>query len=1148
MDVPQPPLSTPWRSPVRPPAYGLSPVSPLQLEPAPQDVPQPVPEKSVYGAPLPQTPAQYQHAVPLVSPDTSLAASPRGYDRTEQVGLGELATPRWTADDRRSVPASVNSSPLQTRLPPSSPAQSVPYDYARSPGAASASQQQAARQARAMAYTVSGSNTITRSETRDTMPSFTSVQQLGALHVPTPDTNRDAGTTSSTSRRASMLPVSASISALDKQQNQSTGTRTYRNPPTPSDAPSKHRISSGSFLPSFLRGGRGFLGFGTADVSRKLDGFSVSPRNTHTAHEETADQSTQSLPARMLFPQDTSQGMPGGLPLADEDPFQPTPKTVHPDTGSLASAGSRVPSTGQSSSQWSLVAENHDTTRANAANARSDAVDASERASLSTKPSPTALSTPSRKNSARSARSRTFRQSMHEKRDEDDDSGSLAGRLSRRSLGAIGNLFKSSPKRAERASGEHDDELEKPKSRSRLSFSRWRRQSVSGKSVHDAPAMPTAPSLPPKSTLREENKDAVPPMRADREEPSAYYAAKAQGSRIPRPSSMMRLLSSKPGDTGETRARQTPSRLPQSISMHTVRSDSQSTRIPSTPSYSYGISSRASSIAESEKRAETASKQRRSPAKREELKPTKVRTLRRAQNMEATDALQRQRALQASTPSRVYTRKAALVAETSTPSGLPRSVSRQSQLRAPSVASVPLATVRAHDASTGDAEIERHIQRVQQRKLAGGMSQADLDKQLEYPAPVAPSKRLSARQAEVIYGNHLCPYELQELHEYESIYYVGSFARHKHYAVPDKPDRNYGYDDERGDYELNLRDHLAFRYEIVKLLGRGSFGQVLQCKDHKTGHHVAVKLIRNKRRFHKQALVEVNIMEHLTRGDPNDEHNVVHMSDSFTFRGHLCVTMELLGINLYELIKANSFEGFSCQLIRRFASQTLACLALMQSMNIVHCDLKPENILLTHPRKSGIKVIDYGSSCFENGKVYTYIQSRFYRSPEVILGMDYTVAIDMWSLGCILAELHTGYPIFPGENEQDQLACIMEVLGMPDRHLLEQCSRRKLFFDSTGTPRPVVNSRGHRRRPNSKSLAQAVRSNNDLFLDFIARCLIWDPERRLKADAALRHPWFTYQMESALPRPARRPKPVQTEGGPSLLPRAAATKTATTAP
>lgn len=91
----------------------------------------------------------------------------------------------------------------------------------------------------------------------------------------------------------------------------------------------------------------------------------------------------------------------------------------------------------------------------------------------------------------------------------------------------------------------------------------------------------------------------------------------------------------------------------------------------------------------------------------------------------------------------------------------------------------------------------------------------------------------------------------------------------------------------------------------------------------------------------------------------------------------------------------------------------------------------------------------------DNHSVYTYIQSRFYRSPEVILGMNYHMAIDMWSLGCILAELHTGYPIFPGENEQEQLSCIMEVLGVPEKEFVSRSSRKKLFFGALSVTHSV---------------------------------------------------------------------------------------------
>jgi len=159
-------------------------------------------------------------------------------------------------------------------------------------------------------------------------------------------------------------------------------------------------------------------------------------------------------------------------------------------------------------------------------------------------------------------------------------------------------------------------------------------------------------------------------------------------------------------------------------------------------------------------------------------------------------------------------------------------------------------------------------------------------------------------------------------------------------------------------------------------------------------------------------------------------------------------------------------------------------------------------------------VIDFGSSCFENERVYTYIQSRFYRSPEVILGLPYDMAIDMWSFGCILAELYTGYPIFPGENEVEQLACIMEVQGLPPRSMIEQASRKKMFFDSTGVPRIVANARGKKRRPGSKDLATALRCNDAAFVSFLDGCLQWDKNQRFTPDQAIQHEWIT---EASMP-------------------------------
>jgi dual specificity tyrosine-phosphorylation-regulated kinase 2/3/4 len=124
----------------------------------------------------------------------------------------------------------------------------------------------------------------------------------------------------------------------------------------------------------------------------------------------------------------------------------------------------------------------------------------------------------------------------------------------------------------------------------------------------------------------------------------------------------------------------------------------------------------------------------------------------------------------------------------------------------------------------------------------------------------------------------------------------------------------------------------------------------------------------------------------------------------------------------------------------------------LKENDVIHCDLKPENILLKDPTKSGIKIIDFGSSCFQDERVYTYIQSRFYRAPEIILGIPYTCSIDMWSFGCIMAEFCIGFPLFPGEDEMEQLAMMMEVCGIPSSEVLKNSQRRKKFFQDDGSP------------------------------------------------------------------------------------------------
>ncbi|KAB8072738.1 protein kinase [Aspergillus leporis] len=411
-----------------------------------------------------------------------------------------------------------------------------------------------------------------------------------------------------------------------------------------------------------------------------------------------------------------------------------------------------------------------------------------------------------------------------------------------------------------------------------------------------------------------------------------------------------------------------------------------------------------------------------------------------------------------------------------------------------------------------------HIGDEEMRKLNGRRKDFEsAAKELdELRRKAGPKERVGPAQA--LRMANLNIFERGEIIDFKDIYFCGTQHAKKHVGDLNAQAANFGYDDDRGDYNIVIGDHLAYRYEVIDVLGKGSFGQVLRCVDHKTGGLVAVKIIRNKKRFHQQALIEVNLLQKLKEWDPHRRHSVVNFTQSFYFRGHLCISTELLGMNLYEFIKAHDFKGFSLKLIRRYTKQILSTLVLLHAKKVIHCDLKPENILLVHPMSSEIRVIDFGSSCFENEKVYTYIQSRFYRSPEVILGMSYGMPIDMWSLGCILAELYTGYPVFPGENEQEQLACIMEVFGPPEKHLIEKSTRKKLFFDSLGKPRLTVSSKGRRRRPSSKELRQVLKCDDEAFLDFLSRCLRWDPARRLSPHDALRHEFVTGLKTPSRPR------------------------------
>lgn len=231
---------------------------------------------------------------------------------------------------------------------------------------------------------------------------------------------------------------------------------------------------------------------------------------------------------------------------------------------------------------------------------------------------------------------------------------------------------------------------------------------------------------------------------------------------------------------------------------------------------------------------------------------------------------------------------------------------------------------------------------------------------------------MDAKEAITRLKDYLYPTEPKELESYDFVYYMNLFDRK---ACSDPPGgcTNDGFDNENGEYLWRKGDHISFRFEIKRQLGKGSFGIVFLCHDHKDKIDVALKVVRNKQKLKKQGTVEVGLLKYMKDNDPEDWKNIIRMHEYFDFWNHLCIVFEKLSINLYDFLKENGFCGLSENLIWWFAIQLLVSLLYLEDLGIIHCDLKPENILLWKKNKSGIKIIDFGSSCLESQRVYSYI-------------------------------------------------------------------------------------------------------------------------------------------------------------------------------
>lgn len=216
---------------------------------------------------------------------------------------------------------------------------------------------------------------------------------------------------------------------------------------------------------------------------------------------------------------------------------------------------------------------------------------------------------------------------------------------------------------------------------------------------------------------------------------------------------------------------------------------------------------------------------------------------------------------------------------------------------------------------------------------------------------------------------------------------------------------------------------------ILREINRGSYGSVLETINLKNNNKYALKIIRNEDRFRKQSKHEITVLKNLNEKNYKNKYPIIKFYGYFNFKNHICLIFELLSdMNLGDLLKKTKYKGLEIKNVIKFSRQIAYAIKFIHNLNFIHCDLKPQNIVLVNKKKCKIKILDFGISRLDKYiNNYFYIQSLYYRSPEVFEKKNYNKKIDIWSYGCILAELYTGFPFIYGNDEDKQYKLTLDV-------------------------------------------------------------------------------------------------------------------------
>jgi serine/threonine protein kinase len=282
-------------------------------------------------------------------------------------------------------------------------------------------------------------------------------------------------------------------------------------------------------------------------------------------------------------------------------------------------------------------------------------------------------------------------------------------------------------------------------------------------------------------------------------------------------------------------------------------------------------------------------------------------------------------------------------------------------------------------------------------------------------------------------------------------------------------------------------------YQRLEKLGEGTYGVVYKAQDRRTQDFVALKCIRldqEEEGIPPTSIREISILKEL------HHPNVVDLREVLNSQGKLTLVFEFMDSDLKKFMDAQK-GPLPESLIRSYAYQMIAGLCYCHCHRIIHRDLKPQNLLIN--QIGFIKLADFGLARAFTIPLRNYtheVITLWYRPPEILLGSKfYSIAIDIWSTGCIIAEMMMRKPLFPGDSEIDELFSIFRVLGTPNEESFPGVTQLPAFSDTFPKWEP-------------KNLAHVIKAADPVAIDLLSQMLCYDPARRISAKAALDHPYF----------------------------------------